>query len=258
MVEVHTLHTKILYSKVCVQTFLKSMNSTTKRISFFLLLIALSVAAFFAYQNIRNTRTMDVMQLADSAYNAKNIKLCETGGDKVKGEECTKLLYGAFMDKNVCKYVDATLMKDCLGFYDKLDEYKKTLSQKMKAPFVYDLQKVLLTFENGEKKEFALEVANSPEKRKQGLSYRESLADGTGMLFTFDEVGKHPFHMQDMIMPLDLIFLDKDKKVINERRYLTTCVVMKVCPLVGEEFANVMYVIEVLPQGRGVKSAEWK
>ena len=232
------------------------MDSTTKRISFFLLLIALSVAAFFAYQNIRNTRAMDVMQLADSAYQAKNLKLCYSGGDSVKSDDCAKMMYPVFMDKNVCKYVEVRTMSDCLSYYDAIDKYKKTLSQKMKAPFVYDMQKTTLVFENGEKKEFTLEVANSPEKRAQGLSYRENLGENAGMLFTFEEPGKHPFHMQDMVMPLDMIFLDKDKKVINERRYLTTCVVMNVCPLIGEDFANVMYVIEILPQGKGVKGVE--
>ncbi|MBI1754813.1 DUF192 domain-containing protein [Candidatus Azambacteria bacterium] len=54
------------------------------------------------------------------------------------------------------------------------------------------------------------ETAISKEKKEQGLSDRESLADGEGMLFAFDRKGIYMFWNKDMRFPLDLIWIDGD------------------------------------------------
>lgn len=58
------------------------------------------------------------------------------------------------------------------------------------------------------------EVANTDEKRRIGLSDHESLAEGKGMLFTFDEKDTVPaFWMKDMTFAIDIIWINDDKIV---------------------------------------------
>lgn len=59
-----------------------------------------------------------------------------------------------------------------------------------------------------------VEVADTPGKRSKGLSGRESLATGSGMLFVFPEEKKYQFWMKEMKFPIDFIFI-KDGKVVD-------------------------------------------
>lgn len=59
-----------------------------------------------------------------------------------------------------------------------------------------------------------IERADTPEKRRQGLSGRDSLATDSGMLFIFEKSGKYSFWMKGMKFALDFIWI-KDKKVVD-------------------------------------------
>ncbi len=63
----------------------------------------------------------------------------------------------------------------------------------------------------GEK--FAVEVADTPAKRIQGLSGRDGLGVNEGMLFTFDEPGAHGFWMKDMKFPIDIIWISNSEVI---------------------------------------------
>lgn len=54
---------------------------------------------------------------------------------------------------------------------------------------------------------FVVEVADTSDKRSQGLSGRPSLAPGTGMLFVFDSEGVFHFWMREMQIPLDFVWI---------------------------------------------------
>lgn len=60
-----------------------------------------------------------------------------------------------------------------------------------------------------------LQVANSPESRTRGLSWRYAVPPNTGMLFVFPEPGDHPMWMRGMIVPIDIVFLDQQLRVID-------------------------------------------
>ena len=59
------------------------------------------------------------------------------------------------------------------------------------------------------------EVASTPEARAQGLMFRESIADGTGMLFVFDRPEEQGIWMKDTYVPLDVAFIDASYRVVS-------------------------------------------
>ncbi len=61
---------------------------------------------------------------------------------------------------------------------------------------------------------FAAQVADTPEKRTKGLSGTYNLRDSQAMLFVFDSDDKWPIWMKDVRYPIDIVWLDKDKKVV--------------------------------------------
>lgn len=60
-----------------------------------------------------------------------------------------------------------------------------------------------------------VELADTVETRQQGLSKRDALPDGSGMLFIFPESYIYGFWMKDMLFALDMIWLDADGCIID-------------------------------------------
>jgi uncharacterized membrane protein (UPF0127 family) len=60
-----------------------------------------------------------------------------------------------------------------------------------------------------------IEVADTDIKRIKGLSGREGLAENSGLLFVFEKEGYQQFWMKDMKFPIDMAWLDKNKKIIH-------------------------------------------
>lgn len=58
-------------------------------------------------------------------------------------------------------------------------------------------------------------VADEYDERIKGLSGTPMLGDLEGKLFIFDEEGKHGIWMKDMIMPIDILWIDKNLQVIH-------------------------------------------
>lgn len=63
-------------------------------------------------------------------------------------------------------------------------------------------------------KKISVEIANTEEKRKTGLSGRDTLTNNSGMLFVFDKKDTTPnFWMKDMKIAIDIIWINDDKIV---------------------------------------------
>lgn len=61
----------------------------------------------------------------------------------------------------------------------------------------------------------SLEVAATPAQWQKGLMNRESMADLEGMIFLGTEERYRSFWMKNTFIPLDIIFLDKDFKIVH-------------------------------------------
>lgn len=61
---------------------------------------------------------------------------------------------------------------------------------------------------------FTARVAKTPAERTKGLSDTVSLGDDQAMIFVYDKDGKWPMTMKGMKYSLDIVWLDKDKKVV--------------------------------------------
>ncbi|MFT4667086.1 MAG: uncharacterized membrane protein (UPF0127 family) [Polaribacter sp.] len=60
-----------------------------------------------------------------------------------------------------------------------------------------------------------LEVADDEPQRNQGMMYRKSIPNDTGMIFLFPDVAPRSFWMKNTYVSLDIIFVGADKKIIN-------------------------------------------
>ena len=67
----------------------------------------------------------------------------------------------------------------------------------------------------GEKATYRVDMAVTPEERRQGLSGRETMARNAGMLFVFEEEQPRQFWMKDMRFPLDIIWIDGQCRLID-------------------------------------------
>jgi uncharacterized membrane protein (UPF0127 family) len=58
-----------------------------------------------------------------------------------------------------------------------------------------------------------IEIAETPDQQTLGLGGRDSLPANQGMLFPFSQPGVYSFWMKDMNFPLDMVWIDANKKV---------------------------------------------
>lgn len=63
-----------------------------------------------------------------------------------------------------------------------------------------------------------VDVADTPEERMRGLSDKETLAEGEGMLFVLDEAGTPGFWMKDMRFAIDIIWINSQRRVVGIER----------------------------------------
>lgn len=105
---------------------------------------------------------------------------------------------------------------------------------------------------------FTVEVADTPETWEHGLMERATLAPNAGMLFIFPDVTPRAFWMMNTLIPLDMLFIDAERRIINIQDSAQPCAPPQRCPTYHST-APAKYVLEI-PGGRartlGIRSGD--
>lgn len=91
---------------------------------------------------------------------------------------------------------------------------------------IFDKGQLILNGEN-----YSLEIARSTKQRRHGLMFRDHLDKRQGMLFIYPGSGDHRIWMKNTLIPLTVIWLDKNEKIIGIKK-LPPCV-SDPCPSYG-------------------------
>lgn len=67
------------------------------------------------------------------------------------------------------------------------------------------------------------ELALTEQERQLGLMFRKGINPDQGMLFVFKKEDIHSFWMKNMEFPIDIIWLDKDKRIVHIEKNVPPC-----------------------------------
>ena len=65
---------------------------------------------------------------------------------------------------------------------------------------------------------YLVELAAKPEQRRKGLMWRGSLSDDRGMLLIYPQDGDHRIWMKNVLIPLQVFWIDSDYRIVFHRR----------------------------------------
>ena len=90
------------------------------------------------------------------------------------------------------------------------------------------------------------ELATTAEQVTRGLMFRTELADDRGMLFVFPDMQPRSFYMFQTLIPLDIIWLDANRRIVYVSRDTPPCPSRNAaqCPTYGGG-APAQYVLEL-------------
>jgi hypothetical protein len=117
----------------------------------------------------------------------------------------------------------------------------------------------IVRFPNGGK--VIAEVMQTPEDLGRGMMFRKSLPEGRGMLFLHAQPGPFKYWMYNVEIPLDIIFMDQNQRVVHIERNAQPCkAAAKDCPSYGPDPPRlVQYILEMgggQAERYGVKSGD--
>jgi len=90
---------------------------------------------------------------------------------------------------------------------------------------------------------FSVELAATEAQRAKGLMDRKNLDKNKGMLFIFDKEENYPFWMKNTLIPLDIIWIDGNGKIVFVADNVQPCKSL-ICPSVNPG-VDAKYVLEI-------------
>jgi YVTN family beta-propeller protein len=89
-----------------------------------------------------------------------------------------------------------------------------------------------------------VEVADDQDETMRGLMFRKHLPWNVGMLFVFHNEEPRTFWMKNTLIPLDMIFVDSNLKIVDIKENVPPCTQGDECPLYPSQ-ERAQYVLEV-------------
>jgi uncharacterized protein len=88
-----------------------------------------------------------------------------------------------------------------------------------------------------------VEIAQTQGERQRGLQFRRFLKSDEGMLFIFDTSGRHSFWMKNTWIPLDVIWMDDERRIVYIEHNVPPCDIDPCPRYAPDKFA--FYVLEI-------------
>ena len=90
-----------------------------------------------------------------------------------------------------------------------------------------------------------VELALSADEQAEGLSIKDNLKSNEGMLFPYETPRTLSFWMKDMKFPIDILWLDDNKKVVHIEENLQPCSPFLPCQSYSPD-VQAQYVLETV------------
>lgn len=119
------------------------------------------------------------------------------------------------MNKNLLISIFASILFT-LGYYaysnetlDIFNKFSKNVPREKKFTN-FDSKQIKIGL-----KEYKIYLAKTEQEKNIGLAAFDALPENEGMLFSFDQENNYVFWMKNMKFNIDIIFLDKEKQIIE-------------------------------------------
>lgn len=114
------------------------------------------------------------------------------------------------------------LLKRCILFLflsvflslSSCKEGKKSIKQT-EVKFKKEGELTIFKLADSTKIKLDIEIADTDFDIETGLMYRNTMETNQGMLFVFNNVKERYFYMKNTKIPLDLIFIDNNKRIVS-------------------------------------------
>jgi len=135
-------------------------------------------------------------------------------------------------------------------FINCKEEKQSTSSEKVVPVFKKEaVLKLIKSDSDSIIKTLDIEIADNEYETQTGLMYRTKLEANHGMLFIFPDMQMRSFYMKNTKIPLDIIYIDEDKRIISFQKNAKP---LDETSLPSD--APAKYVLEI----NGGKAAEWQ
>ena len=77
---------------------------------------------------------------------------------------------------------------------------------------------------------YVVEIADDDAERQRGLMFRDSLPQGSGMLFIHEREEPQAYWMKNTRIPLDILYFDASLALVSQQRDVPPCSAGNACP----------------------------
>ncbi len=85
----------------------------------------------------------------------------------------------------------------------------------------FDMGNLSIIKQSGERLDIKLKIADTINERAKGLMFVKEMPEGEGMLFIFEQEEMRKMWMENTYLPLDMLFVNKDKVIFNFKENAT-------------------------------------